>query len=387
MSNTRTNLFGQFKQERFASSPAFDRALNARLVAARCSVLEADQIEAVWFIQAISMNRGGLRWAASEIAPDFLTGEAREKWLASLCLDPATNVELSLALPKLKQLQADYTRQHGKDVVVTEIGRLIYDALDYCAASKGLVFISGRPRLGKTWAARKWVETHPGRARYCEVPSSGDDLSFFTAIARALGVTVEGDPRVKKMRPRVEATLQQGGIMLVLDEAAALWPCTNYRQQSRPPRVSWVMSQINQGASIALLVTPNFFSSQADYQDKSRWQSAQFYGRVERFVELPDAVSISDLEKVARGWLPYGSQRAIEALADCANLSQKSLALIEHAVKQANYFAKQASRRRAEWPDIERAIKTGVMPSDTALAAAIERAAACRKAPATSPRR
>jgi hypothetical protein len=270
---------------------------------------------------------------------------------------------------------------------VTEIGRAVYQALDYCSKSRCLVMISGKPRIGKTWAAQRWIEQHPGRARYCEIPTSPDDLSFFTALARALGITIESNAKRKNLQPRIEATLQGGNVMAVLDEAANAWPATNYRQQSRPARISWIMGMINAGASIALLVTPNFFSNQQDYLEKSRWHEAQFYGRIERYIVLPDKLPISDLEAVARAWLPHGNRRMIEAISDSANLSQKYLAAIEHTAKQAIYLANQAGRDKPEWIDVERAIKTGVMPSDTALAAAIDRAAGRRKAPAVVPRR
>jgi hypothetical protein len=266
---------------------------------------------------------------------------------------------------------------------VTEVGRAVYEALDYCSQSKCMVMISGRPRVGKTFAARQWVNQHPGQARYCEIPTSPDDLSFFTALARALGITIESNAKRKNLQPRIESALLGSGLVLVADEAANAWPATNYRQQSRPARISWIMGMINAGASIALLVTPNFFSNQRDYLEKSRWQDAQFYGRVERFISLPDTLPISDLEKVARAWLPHGDRRSIEVLADFAALSQKYLAAIEHSVKQAAYLAKLDGRAKPEWIDLQRAIKTGTLPSETALAAAIDRAAVHRKAPAS----
>jgi hypothetical protein len=143
---------------------------------------------------------------------------------------------------------------------------------------------------------------------------------------------------------------------------------------------------INQGASVALIVTPQFFECQKDYVNKSGWAAAQFMGRIEKFVALPDTLPIRDLEKVARAWLPTGDSRSIEALADYANLSQKFLAAIEHTTKQAIYLANQAGRDKPEWPDIQRAIKTGVMPSDQALAAALKRAAGPQKVAANYPR-
>jgi len=388
MSSTRTNSIGAFNQERWASSPALERALKANLVAARASVLEsAEHREIVWFLQYLSLHAGGLRWAAAEVAPDVLTDEDREKWVAALCLNPESGCELEVCLPRLKQLQADYIRQKTDGVAVTELGRAVYDALEYCNKSRCLVLISGKPRLGKTYAAQAWVQQHPGRARYCQVPSSADDLAFFTAVARALGITIESNAKTKNLRPRIEAALQSGDVMLVLDEAAYLWPSHNYRL-ARPSRISWLMTAlINHGASVALLVTPQWFNTEADYAHKSGWAAAQWHGRVNRYIQLPDSLSIGDLEKVARAWLPNGNQRAIEALADYANLSQKYLAAIEHTVKHAMFIAGQEGRSKAEWPDIQTAIKTGVMPSDTALTAAIERAAVRRKTPANGSRR
>ncbi len=388
MPGTRTNQNGAFHQERWASSSVLDRALKANLVAARASVLEsAEQREAVWFIQHLSMYGGGLRWAAAEIAPEFLNGSDQEKWLAGLCLNPETNLDLQSVLPKVRQLMADYTRQKSEGVVVTEVGRVVCEALDYCSQSRCLVLISGKPRLGKTWAAQHWIEQHPGRARYVQTPSSADNLAFFTAIARALGITIESNAKTKNLRPRIEAALQAGDVLLVVDEAANLYPSHNYRL-ARPSRISWLMTGlINQGASVALLVTPQFFNTQADYVDKSGWAASQFVGRIEKYIVLPESLSIADLEKVARAWLPHGNQRSLEVLADVANLSQKGVAAIEHTVKQAIYLASQDGRARAEWQDIQRAVKTGVMPSDAALAAAIERAAVRRKASANGSRR
>jgi hypothetical protein len=86
--------------------------------------------------------------------------------------------------------------------------------------------------LGKTFAAKSWIEQHPGRARYCQTPSSADDLAFFTAIARSLGITIESNAKTKNLHPRIEAALQGGDLTLVLDEVANLYPSHNYRLAS-----------------------------------------------------------------------------------------------------------------------------------------------------------
>jgi len=379
MSSTRINQDGEFKQSRFASSPELDRALKANLIAARCSTLAlCEQREAIWFIQYLSQHPGGLAWAAAEVAPNFIADEDRETYLASVCLDPAENQELKHILPEIQRLMTDYTRKRSEGVAITQIGSTINDALDYCSAQKCLVMISGRPRMGKTFAARQWVETHPGRARYCEVPSSADDITFFMELARAMGITIESTVKRIKLQPRIEAALRTGDLTLILDESANLWPSQNHRPPSRPGRVSWVMQMINSGVPIALLVTPNFFAGQQDYLEKSRWNDAQFYGRIERFIQLPETMPASELEKVARAWLPKGDRRSIEVLADAASLSQKYLSTIEHTVKLALHFAKQAGRERPEWQDIHRALYSGVQPGDKNLATALKGADAAR---------
>lgn len=99
---------------------------------------------------------------------------------------------------------------------------------------------------------------------------------------------------------------------------------------------------------------------------------------------IPEQFALLGHRRDAR--LPHGDKRSIEALADYANLSQKYLATIEHTVKQALYLAKQDGRDKPEWADIQSAMKSGVMPSDAALAAAIQSASAGRKASANGSR-
>ena len=131
------------------------------------------------------------------------------------------------------------------------------------------------------------------------------------------------------------------------------YPSHNYRL-ARPSRISWLLTGlINQGASVALLVTPQFFNTQSDYVNKSGWAAAQLMGRIEKYVSLPETLPVADLEKVARAWLPNGDKRSIEVLADFAALSQKYLAAIEHTVKQAIYLARQAGRETPDWTDIK----------------------------------
>ena len=120
MSSTRTSKTdGPLKQERWASSPLYERTLKANLVAQRCAVLESPALrECVWFIQKLSMRAGGLKWASNELS-------VREDWLPSLCLDPSTGLELQIFFPKLQALMAGYARAQSEGVAATQISRMI----------------------------------------------------------------------------------------------------------------------------------------------------------------------------------------------------------------------------------------------------------------------
>lgn len=73
MSSTRRQSGdGPLRQERFASSPEFERGLMANLVAKRCSVLEsAEARDLVWFLQFISHQGGGIKKLAADVCTQF----------------------------------------------------------------------------------------------------------------------------------------------------------------------------------------------------------------------------------------------------------------------------------------------------------------------------
>ena len=73
MSNTRrASEGGAFRQERFASSPEYERGLMGNMVAKRCSVLErAEDRELIWFIQLVSHQPGGIKKLAADLIAGF----------------------------------------------------------------------------------------------------------------------------------------------------------------------------------------------------------------------------------------------------------------------------------------------------------------------------
>jgi hypothetical protein len=116
--------------------------------------------------------------------------------------------------------------------------------------------------------------------------------------------------------------------MLVFDEAQFAWPETSNRE-ALPFRVSWIMSMVNAGVPIALIVTKQFFEKQKRTEGLSGWTSEQFVGRIALYWKLPDTLSDSDLSAVAKALLPFADAASIRLLVLNAKASEKYLAGIE----------------------------------------------------------
>ncbi|MCU0784364.1 MAG: hypothetical protein MUF81_10030 [Verrucomicrobia bacterium] len=73
MSSTRhTTTNGPLRQERFASSPEFERGLIASMVARRCSALDDPKDrELIWFLQYLSHQQGGLKAFAADLLTKY----------------------------------------------------------------------------------------------------------------------------------------------------------------------------------------------------------------------------------------------------------------------------------------------------------------------------
>ena len=144
-----------------------------------------------------------------------------EKHLLSLCLDPALPVAdgspwyFPTLIETLREVQSKWIAEHSAGAI-TGIGERVGNALDYALESRRFVIIDGLPRIGKSHAAKAWCNAYPGRARYVELQSSYDEMSFLRAIAKALGVSNRLNSKVQDLRSRIEDTLQPGHLVLVL---------------------------------------------------------------------------------------------------------------------------------------------------------------------------
>ncbi len=369
MSNTRTaKPGGDLRQERWASSPEYERGFLANLVAQRCRQLESPKDrEWVWFLQYLSWC-DGFRQLAEDLHREKSDLAAS---LQDVCLNPSFDLG-SAGTSELEDLRVCYSRwkaSHRERLVITEIGQQIRDGLDY-ACKRTLILASGLARRGKTFAARAWCEENAGRARYVEVPPFNDAEGFFRSIARAIGVSSSITTKAKEMRARIEPVLLSGDVLLCLDEATRLWPQTNLRF-SVPERVNWVMHMANRGAQFFLLSTPQFLEVQKQMEDRSRWNAAQWNGRLE-YLDLVEHVSPADFLKIARASLAGAPEDVLKAAAIYARGSQHYLAAIDSIRTRALHLAERAGRPIR--PEDFRAALGEKLRADSAFGSAAEAA-------------
>jgi AAA domain-containing protein len=319
-----------------------------------------------------------------------------ESVLMQLCLDPQREVSQAApwwfptligTLAEFQDLQASAARA---SLAETEISRQVFETLDYALDGNCLVLSDGTARTGKTHAAKAWCQLRPGRARYVQVPASNDDISFFRAIAKALGVSSALSLKGVQMRERVETVLQSTRLMLVLDEAHYLWPQNN-RREALPNRVNWILTAlVNYGVPVGFITTPQFARDQSLVEKKTGWASAQFHGRIAYYKPLPERLNADEITAIARHHLPDGDEKSISLLASVAEVSQSYISGIAHAVNRARHEAKKQGRNSIAFADVKKAVQNYAVPTDTALKQVLSGAGTGRPAkasplPATAP--
>jgi hypothetical protein len=480
MSNTRKAATGTPpRQERFASSPEFNKGLMANLVARRCQVLDSlDDRKLIWFLQSLSHRAGGLRSVAEELlrlypernataamqkfgtkpgqmysanlvkeireeipgrSEEFpLKGEltfweqealpslngdsydcihraekleeaksariaAREKaanrpvsygaerfqnlcreaaaelpgFLERLCLDPAVSMNCGpwwfpSLFETLREFQSARIESSRANFLLTEVGESVFSELDYAFETRTACMIIGREGRGKSEAAKGWCALHPGQSRYVEVPSTSDDIGFYSRIAKSLGVSVNLNSKAQELRQRIEETLQTGDLLLVFDECHYLWP-NLIDPRTLPSRINWLMTAlINFHVPVVLICTPQFYANQKAVEEKTRWTSGQFVRRIEHCRQIPDVVPESDFFGIAKFLLPEGDPKSVETIVRYAQLAPKYLSEIKVVVRRARFIAKQAGREKVSRADVVSAIENYEMPSDNAIAGALQ---------------
>jgi hypothetical protein len=311
------------------------------------SVIETRKLRAHWFSEAADV-------VAERV------GSLKEQ-LVSFCLDPQQDIargvwffdDLASALTSIRERRIKQARARLADTAIT---RKINETLDFSYARRRMVLIEGVAGIGRSESAKIWCEAHPGMVRYVEVPSSGDDRSFYSAVARALGIARGFAYNPQQIKLRVEDMLVASELMLVLDESQFLWPQVQ-RPRGVPPRMLWTKTLFDAGSPIALIALDDFSRWQELYVKKTLWTDQQFERRLNRRVALPPEHSQEDMLKIARAHFPAGDSRTWKLLAAYALGTEKKQASgIVEALESARYRAESAGREEPLFADIEAAL-------------------------------
>ena len=116
---------------------------------------------------------------------------------------------------------------------MTDVAKLVFDALDYAQAERVMVRIEGGSRFGKTEALQTWCDMRPGLARLVRVPCDNGMGSFYRRIGEALGIECSFNSNVCRLKERIEYVVKHSGLFLVLDEGAFLIP-QEYTESTAP---------------------------------------------------------------------------------------------------------------------------------------------------------
>ncbi len=274
-----------------------------------------------------------------------------------------------------------YQRRHAEAVLerfhATNIGRAVWRELDRGLACRGGSVILGESGLGKTEAAKAWVDAHRGEARLARVPDSRDKLAFFRAIASALGVGATYSQHTHLLRERVTDVLRKAGLLLVLDEAHFLLPEPG--RGARAELVNWLRELHDAGVALCLIATPQLGRDFAELERRAGWNLLQFRRRFSRWVDLDTETRAEDLAALAARLLPGAGSKGVKLAVSYA-LLHRDVSGLGDLVKAARYHAGLAGRAEATAEDVRDA-HADCLASDRAMDAALSGAGRAARPP------
>ena len=435
MSTRRADPDSPLAYQKWMSAPQFTalRPIPANLVLPKALLYRDRKVrELAFFLQAMSMQPGGLTTVAEQLVEMFpgrcleeeslraselrlaasITGggafsdhgsslPARTlELLAGFLTELALNPELSLSkieCPCFDQLGAslaEFKRLHEesalRDFVMTGAGKIIHETLDQALSMSRMVVVEGNAGAGKSTNARAWCAARPGLVRYVSLSGITNRTTFFQKVGAALGLAT-CQRKAQELQAKAEDFFARSRTMLVIDEAHYLFPQT-VRVASSPELVDWIdTALVNQGVPVALLCTDQFAKLKNRVERQTGWTSEQFMHRVFRYRKLEAKPSLADVEAITRrllscawddvkqAWIPTTracSAVAVDALAGYAHTKEIPLAVAASCIDEGRLIARKAGRVVVTQGDIWTALQEGQIPSDTALVRAFKPAVA-----------
>jgi hypothetical protein len=183
-------------------------------------------------------------------------------------------------------------------LATTATSGMIGEAFEIAGARHQITRVEGKTRHGKTEEAQRlWLKNlHDTVWVHC--PIGGDERTFLTEFARALGVGANISKKPPQIRQQIKNALGIGLISrVVIDEAHKLWPKDPATQQ--PLRAEFVRELRDQlGVGFVLLTTDQFaLAMEIAKQHNRQWAPGQLGGRQYQFV-LPEAHTDREIDEI-----------------------------------------------------------------------------------------
>lgn len=264
----------------------------------------------------------------------------------------------------LFEYQARQEAQARAKFCCTEIGKKIWDTLDFALARRRMVVLDGLEGRGKTEAVKAWCAPHLGTARFVSLKGVTNKTTAFRDMAKALGIASSYTRTAPEMQARIEDVLKRSKLMLVLDEAHFIFN-QSQRMYSRPELVDWIDTAIcNQGVGIALVTTPQFIVCMTRAADQVEWNYRQFRRRVARWTTLPATNTEADIKAVARSVFKNADAQTVSKIAGYALLSKRDLSAVGDVADEVRAMLGTDDLSKATVHHVDRAIHEFLLPSD-----------------------
>jgi hypothetical protein len=406
------------------SSPEYaeERGVSGAPVVPRASLVQDPAKRSLlWFLQAQSLQEGGLRRVAAELQtmfPDRCTGAAtRSRWdrrepvalhdfLTDLCINPRLQLEVEPAASKMEcfltrrefpdlkgwELQPARTqvfrdvvgalleykerceRQVQESFARTANGTVIWEVLDEVQKKRCIGLVNGREGRGKTEAIKAYFLSHMGQCRLFSPMAFATKTTLFRGLARTLGLACGPTRKAAEMQGICEDFLIKSKLMLIIDEAH--WFFDQAPQvRSTPELVDWIGTLSNHGVRVCLITTPRFFVCMERARQEVGWNHLQFRRRVKVYRELSDT-SVADLQLVARSLMPGAQASAIRLAASYPKDGGQDLSSLGDVCGGARRVAESRGHQAVQYEDVETAIDEILAPSDKSFKKALDGAAA-----------
>jgi hypothetical protein len=273
----------------------------------------------------------------------------------------------------LMDFHADCNAKARQRFHLTNVGRQVWETLDWCLEERRPCFVEGREGRGKTSAARAWHEAHRGDSRYVSLPGLRTQRDFFEAIATAYGVNFSAAKAPNEIRFRVRDMIVRSGLILILDEAHHALP--ERHRAGRPPLIDWIDCDLcNAGVPVALVSTPQFGPLLSEFEDRTKWNAGQFRRRFSgRWTCLPEKTTETDLAALAESALPQVGSRGIKLAVGYAGTFGRDVSGLFDLVHDAERRARRAGHSQVTFQDLRDAFELDRVPSENAMANAFKR--------------